>query len=184
MSERPSIEWGEKRAKKYCFSGRMSQHPAISSLVKYGSEGEEKLVSAISEFVGEQVMKTKGTFDSMDFTSPGFFCELKRRSSEWSYYDEKIKQDGWLMPSCKVIEGWEQKSRGKRVMFFYFWMQDKTLWAYELKDGDFTQPGSHTIPKYHYDKMLHVKIPEDQWMFCGKLNDVVFEEDLCWISND
>lgn len=160
----------------------MSCHPAISTLLKYGLEGETKLISIISQVLREPVTKTSGGLDMMDFYSKSFFCELKRRSRDWSYRDEKIKKEGWLVSSSKVIEGWEQKSRGKRVVFFYLWMCDKTLWAYELQDGDFTQPGSHFIPNGHYDNQLHVRIPQDKWTQCGNLSDIVFEEDVCWIE--
>ena len=118
----------------------------------------------------------------MDMVGDTTFSELKRRSRDWSYRDEKIKKEGWLMPSCKVIEGWEQKSRGKKVYFFYLWMCDKSLWMYELKDGDFTQDGSHFIPRGHFDNQLHVRIPQEKWTPCGDLSDVVFEEDVCWIE--
>lgn len=160
----------------------MSCHPSISSLLEYGKEGETKLLSSISAYVGEPVTKTKGVFDNMDFISESFFCELKRRSKDYSYCDEKIKKEGWLISSSKVIKGWEEIAKGKRVFFFYFWTWDKSLWVYELQEGDFTQDGSHFIPKGHYDTMLHVTIPQDKWIRCGELSDVVFEEDVCWIE--
>jgi len=53
---------------------------------------------------------------------------------------------------------------------------------YELKEGDFSQDGSHFIPKGHYDSQLHVRIPQKKWTQCGNLSDVAFEEDVCWIE--
>jgi len=160
----------------------MSCHPCISSLVNYGLEAELKLTLEISKTLQEPIQKTKGTFDSMDFTGPRVFVELKRRGLDFCYHDVKIKEEGWLMPSCKVMKGWSELAEGKRVYFFYFWSFDKSLWMYEMKSGDFTEPGSHTVPKYHYDKMLHVKIPQDSWTFVKTLDELVLEEELCWIE--
>lgn len=160
----------------------MSLHPAISSLVTYGYEGEDKLTSAISQCLGEQVIKTASAFDSMDFGSPTYFVELKRRGLDWTYHDTKIKEEGWFMPSCKVIKGWEEISKGKRVFFFYFWSFDKTLWSYEMSATDFTQKDDHFVPKNHYDTMLHVTIPQDKWTFVEKISSIVFEEETCWIE--
>lgn len=160
----------------------MSKHPGISSLVAYGYEGEDKLTSAISTYLGEHVVKTSATFDSMDFCGEKTFSELKRRSTDWTYYDTKIKEEGWLMPSNKVMKGWEEISKGKRVFFFYFWSFDKTLWAYEMSETDFTQKDDHFVPRNHYDNMLHVTIPQEKWTFVEKLSSIVFEEETCWID--
>lgn len=163
----------------------MSYHPAISGLVTYGKEGEEKLMEAISYVVGEAVTKTTATFDTMDFEGHFSFSELKRRSSDWFYCDEKIKREGWLIPSCKVIRGWEELSNEKRVFFFYFWMRDKSLWMFEMKEGDFCNDGDHFIPKGHYDKMLHVAIQQDRWKRINcDMSSIVFEEDTCLISDE
>lgn len=157
-------------------------HPALSSLKKYGLEGEVKLLASVSVHVGEPVTKTKYEKDTMDMEGATTFSELKRRSSDWSYHDEKIKREGWLMPSSKVMRGWECLSDKKKVFFFYFWMCDKSLWVYEMKEGDFTGSKDHFIPHGHYDNQLHVRIPEEKWTKCAVLSDVVFEEDLCWIE--
>lgn len=161
----------------------MSKHPAVESLYTYGVEAEEKLLSTISAYVGEPVVRMSGTFDHLDMESKSAFSELKRRTAEWSYHDDKIKKEGWLVPSCKVIKAWEKLSEGKKVFFFYFWMCDKSLWVYEMKEGDFTAAGSHFVPKNHYDSMLHVKIHQDQWKRLNvDLRHVTFEEDVCWID--
>lgn len=158
-------------------------HPQLSSLKQYGLEGEVKLLASVSVCVGEPVTKTSWEKDAMDMMGATTFSELKRRSSDWCYHDEKIKKDGWLVPSSKVMRGWEELSNGKKVFFFYFWMFDKSLWMYEMKDGDFTQPNDHRPPKNHYDNQLHVWIPEEKWTRCKvDLSDVVFEEELCWIE--
>jgi hypothetical protein len=161
----------------------MSKHPGISSLVTYGTEGEQLLTSLISVIVGERVTKTAGTFDTMDFAGASSFSELKRRSSDWFYTDEKIQREGWLMPTTKVMKGWEALSEGKRVYFFYFWMRDKSLWMYEMKEGDFNGPNDHNPPKNHYDNQLHVTIQQDRWTRCNvDCSSIVFEEDSCWIE--
>ena len=161
----------------------MSCHPCISAKVSYGLEAEQKLLPILSTVVGEPIRKTGGTFDCMDFGGDSSFSELKRRTSDFSYRDEKIEREGWLMPSCKVIEGWWKLSEGKRVFFFYLWSCDKSLWVYEMKEGDFTSGDSHKVPKGHYDNQLHVAIPQELWsrVDCD-LSSLVFEEDLCWIS--
>lgn len=160
----------------------MSCHPGISSLVAYGAEGELLLTSILCDIVGETISKTSGTFDTMDFEGETTFSELKRRSSDFFYCDTKIKEEGWLMPSCKVIKSWEKLSEGKKVFFFYFWMRDKSLWYYEMKEGDFSKE-EHKPPKNHYDKQLHVTIQEDKWKRCNvDCSSIVFEEDKCWIE--
>lgn len=161
----------------------MSKHPAINSLYSYGIEGEEKLLSTISFYVGEPVKKTSATFDHLDAIGTNSFSEIKRRGSDWSYHDKIIKQEGWILPSCKVIRAWEELSKGKKVYFFYFWMVDKSLWVYEMKPNDFTDAKSHFIPNGHWDNMLHVRIMEDKWKRVNcDLRNVVFEEDQCWIE--
>ncbi len=158
----------------------MSRHPGISSLVVYGSEAEQILLPVMSVAVGERMRKTAETMNTMDMEGETVFAELKRRSTDFSYHDEKIKREGWLMPSCKIMRGWEELSKGKRVVFFYFWREDKTLWMYELKEGDFTKT-PHFVPKNHYDQMLHVAIPQDRWTFVATIENQ-FEEERCLLS--
>lgn len=158
-------------------------HPSISSLVSYGEEAEQKLLSFLSDAVGEPLTKTKETFGILDFAGETVVAELKKRTSEWSYLDEKIQREGWLIPSCKILKGWDQMSEGKKVVFFYSWACDKSLWMYELQEGDFTSPGSHFVPRGHYDQMLHVAIPQSKWTSLGRV-EITFEEDECWISEE
>jgi hypothetical protein len=162
----------------------MSVHPNINAKVIFGTEAEQKLLPILSSVVGEKLYKTAGTFDCMDMVGSGIFAELKRRTSDWSYCDEKIQREGWLMPSCKVIRGWRELSEGKRVVFFYYWGFDKSLWVYEMKEGDFSSDDCHKIPKGHYDKQLHVTIHQDRWTRCDvDLSGVVFEDEECWITD-
>jgi hypothetical protein len=161
----------------------MSKHPAINCLYSYGSEAEKILMPIVSRVVGDTLKKTSETFDSMDMVGRKTFCELKRRGLTWHYRDAKIKKEGWLMPSNKVMRGWEELSKGKRVFFVYFWSKDKSLWVYEMKEGDFSASGDHFVPKGHYDTQLHVAIPQDRWCRVDvDLSGVVFEEDRCWID--
>lgn len=159
----------------------MSCHPCIASKVAYGEEGEQKLLGLLSDSVGEPLVKTKETYGILDFEGETVVAELKKRTSDWSYGDQKIQKEGWLIPSCKILKGWEQRSLGKRVVFFYYWACDKSLWMYELEDGDFTSAGSHFVPKGHYDQMLHVAVPQARWTRRGSV-EVAFEEDGCWIE--
>lgn len=160
----------------------MSLHPCISSKVAYGEEAEEKLISVLSDAVGEPLVKTSETYGVLDFKGLTVMAELKKRTSDWSYLDEKIQREGWLIPSCKILKGWEQMALGKRVVFFYVWACDKSLWMYELQEGDFTSEGSHFIPKGHYDKMLHVAVPQSKWTNLGTVS-VRFTEEECWIAD-
>ena len=161
----------------------MSKHPAINSLYTYGSEAEKYLMPIISRAVGDKLKKTSETFDSMDMTGKKTFCELKRRSSDWSYHDEKIKKEGWLMPANKVMRAWQELSEGKKVFFVYFWGFEKSLWLYEVKDTDFKKKEDYVIPKNHYDNQLHVTVPQEKWTRVAvDLSGVIFEEDKCWID--
>ena len=163
----------------------MSLHPNIKSKVIFGTEGEQKLLPVLSQVVGEKLHKTSGTFDCMDMAGERVFAELKRRSMDFSYCDEKIKREGWLMPSCKVIRSWQELSEGKRVIFFYFWSCDKSLWMYEMKEGDFSSEDCHRVPNGHYDKQLHVAILQDRWSRVDvDLSDVIFEDEGCWITEE
>jgi hypothetical protein len=161
----------------------MSCHPCIAAKVSYGLEAERKLLPILSDVIGEPLIKTVGTFDCMDMEGLTSFSELKRRTTDYTYEDERIKREGWWMPSCKVIKGWQELSEGKRVFFFYLWSCDKSLWMYEMKEGDFSSSDCHKVPKGHYDNQLHVAIPQERWtrVECD-LSSLVFEEDLCWIS--
>lgn len=161
----------------------MSCHPAISSLVVYGAEAEEELCDVMSSVVGESVRKIHKTFDTMDVRGNTVFGELKRRSRDYHYNDEKIKKEGWLIPSCKIIRGWLEMAEGFEVYLFYFWSSDKTLWYYKMKEGDFCSGDCHKPPKNHYDKQLHVWIPEECWTRVPiDLSGLMFEEDECWIE--
>lgn len=161
----------------------MSKHPNINFLVSYGHEGEQQLIQIISTIVGSPLKKTSYTFDSMDMESDTCLVELKRRSDDWFYSDTKIKEEGWLMPSCKVIKAHEAKFDGKRVFFFYFWSRDKSLWSLEIGTGDFCSC-PHFVPKGHYDNQLHVAIPQERWkretIDCSQLR---FAEDECMIMD-
>lgn len=137
----------------------------------------------ISRAVGDKLKKTSETFDSMDMTGKKSFCELKRRSSDWTYHDAKIKKEGWLMPANKVMRAWQELSEGKKVYFVYFWGFEKSLWLYEVKDTDFKKKEDYVIPKNHYDNQLHVTVPQEKWTRVAvDLSGVVFEEDKCWID--
>lgn len=161
----------------------MSCHPNIAALVSYGLEGQQSLADAISTVLGEPMEQTTATYDTLDFQSKTLFAELKRRKPEWSYYDEKIKKEGWLIPSCKILRAWEELDKGKRVFFFYFWSSDKTLWVFEMMPGDFSST-PHFIPKNHYDQMLHVAVPQERWRRCEvDLTHLQFEEDQCQIQD-
>jgi len=162
----------------------MSCHPNIKAKVVYGTEAEQKLLPILSHVVGEPLVKTSGTFDCMDMKGAGTFAELKRRGLDFSYCDEKIKREGWLMPSCKVIRSWTELAEGKRVFFFYYWGCDKTLWSYEMKEGDFSEGDCHFVPKGHYDNQLHVAILQERWQRVDvDLSEVVFEEEGCLIRD-
>lgn len=87
------------------------------------------------------------------------------------------------MPSTKILRGWDELSKGKSVFFFYYWGCDKTLWVYEMKEGDFST-AHHRIPRGHYDQQLHVAIHQDRWSRCDvDLSTVLFEEEGCWIQD-
>ena len=163
----------------------MSVHPSIKSKVVFGTEAEQKLLPILSQAVNEKLHKTSGTFDVMDMVGSGIFAELKRRTSDFSYCDEKIQREGWLMPSCKIIRAWQELSEGKRVVFFYYWGCDKSLWMYEMSEGDFSSGDSHRVPNGHYDRQLHVAIVQDRWSRVdADLSEVVFEDEGCWITEE
>ena len=162
-------------------SDQMSQHPAIQSLLDYGEEGERLLRNVICDWLGEEIEKTPQVFGKLDFLGKTTSSDLKRRTPTWHYTNSQIRQDGWLIPWCKVLDGFDHQHRGKRVYFFYFWSSDKTLWVYELPRGSWSLPPF--TPEGHFDNQLHVGIPEAKWTHIWTApSHVVFEEDTCWIE--
>ena len=162
---------------------QMSCHPNIQNLITYGLEAEAKLTEIISNILGEPMKKTASKFDCLDFQGVICFAELKRRSNKYFYTDPKIKKEGWLIPSCKIIRGWDELNSNKRVYFFYLWMADKSLWIYEMKQGDFASGNCHKIPPGHYDNQLHVAIHQDMWKRVDiDLSSIEFDEETCHID--
>jgi hypothetical protein len=157
----------------------MSCHPNIEHLVTYGKEAEEALAPLLSQIVGDTLLKTGSEFDSLDFQGDHTFAELKRRSDDWSYTHPKIQQEGWLIPSCKIMRGWTELAKGRKVFFFYAWDCDRSVWMYELAPGDFTS-GGHFIPKGHYDAMLHVAVPQSRWTRLPV--EAPWKAQGCWID--
>jgi len=112
--------------------------------------------------MGKTLVKTAEEVDTMDFMGDGCFVELKTRSDQYHYSQAFIQKDGWILPSCKIARARYEVSQGNRVVFFYFWKADKTLWRW-----DFSEEGclgaKEEYPSWHHDKQKQIYIKQQHW---------------------
>lgn len=138
-----------------------SNHP-FHKLSVLGYHYESKLKPVIQKQIGETITKTTLQTDTMDFESESTFAELKSRSDQYHYSQWFIKRDGWLLPTCKINRAKEELKKGKKVIFFYFWVADKSLWRL-----DFTEEGcldmNHKYPEWHHDQQQQTYIKDHYW---------------------
>lgn len=123
---------------------------------------EKVLQPALETAVGETLVKTAEERDTMDFEGETCFVEVKTRSDQYHYNQPFIKNDGWLLPFCKIVRARQEVKKGKRVVFFYFWKAGKSLWRW-----DFSEEGclgaKEEYPPWHQDKQKQVYIKEQHW---------------------
>lgn len=110
---------------------------------KYGKDKEIELFETIQTLVGEPITQTTGRFDNKDYTSDNYYIELKSRR----IFDSN-KYSHWLVPSCKF------KNNDKKLVVFYHWQGDNTLWRYDFNPEDVKEFISKKGPvsnQHHYD---------------------------------
>lgn len=129
---------------------------------KFGLYCEKVLQPTIESILGETIVKTSDTMDTMDFVSKSYVIELKSRSDCYHFSQSFIKKGGWVLPTCKLRRAIEETTKGKKVVFFYFWMAGKTLWKWEFKMDDL-QDIQSCYPEWHLDKQEQSFVKEHHW---------------------
>jgi hypothetical protein len=123
---------------------------------------EIKLKPALEKAVGVQLTKTAEDYDCMDFEGSDVFVELKTRTDKYHYSQSFIQKDGWILPSCKIQRAIAEVKKGKRVVFFYFWMAGKTLWRWDFKLEDVAGI-DEKYPEWHQDQQKQAYVKEKFW---------------------
>lgn len=132
---------------------------AVTAKHTFGWNLETTLKPIIEMLLQEELTKTEGRYDSIDFTSPNRYVELKGRRK---YNDKNIEQTPdsfktWVVPADKV-EGYN-----KPVTILYYWDYDRTLWRcdYDKEVWDtfvcgepmWTSQIHYFVPKSHWTKI-------------------------------
>ena len=137
------------------------QHP-FHERGRFGLYYEKILQPALEMSVGQPLVKTAMTTDTMDFEGETCFVELKSRGDQYHYTQSFIKKDGWLLPSCKIRRAREEVEKGKQVVFFYFWTAGKSLWRWDFNESDLVGC-KEEYPLWHHDKQKQIYIKEQCW---------------------
>lgn len=132
-------------------------HPIHTRLPK-GLEGQKKLKPLIEKHIGETIIDTSYCFDNMDFESPSYWVELKRRLDKYHWSDECL-QEGWLMPAVKIMRARCEK---KTTRFYYFFDSDESLWYWDFNEADLKDCDCKT-PPWHRDYQPHYYIKPQYW---------------------
>ena len=127
-----------------------------------GLHYEQVLKPKIEEILGERIEKTESCFDELDFLGESYFAELKSRSDQYHYDQWFIKRDGWLLPTCKIRRAVEEVKKGKKVVFFYYWMAGKSLWKWDFCLEDLRDT-LDCIPPWHHDHQRQSYVMEHHW---------------------
>jgi len=123
---------------------------------------EKILHPALERSVGLTLVKTAEEVDTMDFMGTDCFVELKTRSDQYHYNQTFIQKDGWILPSCKIVRARYEVSQGNRVVFFYFWKADKTLWRWDFNEESLVD-AKEEYPQWHHDKQKQIYIKQHHW---------------------
>jgi len=126
---------------------------------EYGKKAENRLLPVLETIIGEKIVPTANSCDTMDGVSETWDVELKRRTAKYSWADEKIMKEGWLIPACKITRA---RTSGKRTAFFYSWEKDESLWMFEYTEASMNGLKSY-VPFWHIDKQPHFNIPFCLW---------------------
>lgn len=138
-----------------------SSHPFYQRS-KYGLYYETILKPKLEDLIGEPILKTTMETDTMDFESETAFIELKTRSDQYHPSQSFIKKDGWILPYCKIQRAREEVAKGKRVIFFYFWLAGKTLYRWDFSEAGILD-AKVEYPAWHRDHQQQIYIKEHHW---------------------
>ena len=124
-----------------------------------GQQGFEEVAPFVERILGEPITPTAAFYDTMDAESEHWLIEIKKRTAKYHYTDKVIQKEGWLIPLSKVKRGY---TSDKRVVFYYFWEQDKTLWELEFHKELFDSL-TPAVPWFHKQRQLHYYVHQDHW---------------------
>jgi hypothetical protein len=95
----------------------------------YGKRKESELLERIQEDLKEEVTPSEDPFCSHDYTSENYNIELKSRTRfDCNQYPN------WFVPCNKFID----KNSEKKLVVYYHWEKDDTLWRYDYNSEDVT----------------------------------------------
>jgi len=131
--------------------GRMS----ITDRHIFGLQKEVELKGRLEEAIGEQLTKTKGRYDAVDFTGNSHLVELKcRRNILPTQYDT------WLLPTSKRPKEFGEGTRD--TLYIYHFEADDSLW-FLYYDPDLFSGFVKDTPAWHPTYQEHWYIPANLW---------------------
>jgi len=140
---------------------RASLHP-FHQRSRFGLPYEKLLQPVLESILQTTLHHTDSPTDTMDFWSDKYFVEVKTRTDNYHYTQSFIQKDGWILPFCKMIRAKQETAGGKKVVFFYYWTADKSLWRWDY-DESILSSCKTEIPFWHRDKQQQIFIPENHW---------------------
>jgi hypothetical protein len=126
---------------------------------EFGKASEKEIKPFLESIIGEPLIPTSKFYDTMDFESESYLIELKTRSNKYHWDSPVILKEGWLLPECKIDRA---KKETKKVLFFYFWASDQSLWTLEYSPEVFADL-KPKIPFWNPDRQPHFYVPQDEW---------------------
>lgn len=126
---------------------------------EFGKASEKELKPFLEMILNESLIPTSKFYDTIDFESESYLIELKTRTPKYNWDNPLIQREGWLIPTAKIDRA---KKEQKKVLFFYFWTADQSLWSLEYSPEVFADL-KPKIPFFHPDKQPHFYVLQDEW---------------------
>jgi hypothetical protein len=125
----------------------------------FGKQNELELLPFLENYLGEPITETKKVYDTIDGTTSTKDIEIKSRSPSYDWDTWFMKENGWLLPACKIDHA---KHSGKPFHCFYYWKKDGSIWEWVYKPEDMEGLIAY-IPSFHKEKQYHYDIPFRYW---------------------
>ena len=137
---------------------RPASHP-VHTRLPYGLEGQRIVKPLVENHIGEPIVFTSATYDTMDAQSEHYWIEIKRRSKKYHWSDKVILREGILIPACKIRRA---ATETKSVRFYYYWDADQSLWYWDYNEKDL-EGLKPEVPHFHVDRQEHYYLPQRVW---------------------
>lgn len=161
----------------------MTDYFPTDERVRYGLALEPVLRPKLSEFLEDDIKKVEYQYSNLDFVGAKTWSELKVRTSDYHHTDRVMREEGWLIPACKVFKAKELYKK-KDIFFFYLWERDGSLWAMKY-DPSIFETLVPRVPSWHHDRQLHYYIPQHEWKLIDFLKiDGKLKRKQCLINDD